>query len=614
MLQQLAQSTSARIYFQARPLVSGAPGLRAQIPLNSSHCGLSWCRHLRALLTLIVLSLLILCIPTQGHALQIEIEGVPKKFRPSVRATLETPDDESQEGIAEFITLVPERARQALQSEGYYNSDVKIRQDTDKLFVTVTLGPTVKIDKLIIQVEGDGRADPGYIPVIADIPLRQNSVFRHEDYEKSKDVLFDRAQDRGYFDIEFTKAEVRVSRENNTAEITLHVDTGIRYTFATVEFDSDYFPEDFLRGYVPYEFGDFYESSKIATLTRQLQDTGFFSSVKVVPLRSKLLGAQVPVKVQVRKKDKNQLAFGLGFATDTEGRGTITWNRPLVNRRGHSFEAELGVSAINQNLSFQYRLPRSKDPLHNYWSLETGLLNEEVEEQRSFLSTVNVQRIRKTKRDWTESLFIRWEREFFELGDQSDRINLVLPGFSYSKNKSEGFPFATRGYSVNAQVFLGTRFLFSGIDLYKAELSFKYLKSVSKNDTFILSAQYGAISSDDFTRVPTSQRFFVGGDRTIRGFPFRTLSPTDDDGVAIGGRYKEVVTFEYNRRLRSVWAVALFADAGRAFDEFDAPYNVGLGFGVRWLSPVGPFRIDFAFGVSEDDVPFQLHLSLGPEL
>ena len=304
----------------------------------------------------------------------------------------------------------------------------------------------------------------------------------------------------------------------------------------------------------------------------------------------------------------------MGFATDTEARGTITWNRPLVNKRGHSFEAELGVSAINQNLSFQYRLPRSKDPLHNYWSLEAGLLNEEVEEQRSFLSTVNVQHIRKTKHDWTESLFVRWEREFFELGEQSDRINLVLPGFSYSKNKSEGFPFATRGYSVQAQVFLGTRFLFSGIDLYKAELNLKYLKSVSKSDTFILSAQYGAISSDDFSRVPTSQRFFVGGDRTIRGFPFRTLSPTDENGDAIGGRYKEVLTLEYNRRFKKVWAAALFVDAGRAFDEFDAPYNVGAGFGIRWLSPVGPFRVDFAFGVSEDDAPFQLHLSLGPEL
>ena len=98
------------------------------------------------------------------------------------------------------------------------------------------------------------------------------------------------------------------------------------------------------------------------------------------------------------------------------------------------------------------------------------------------------------------------------------------------------------------------------------------------------------------------------------GLPDVPASPTDDDDVAIGGRYKEVLTFEYNRRFKSVWAVALFADVGRAFDEFDAPYNVGAGFGIRWLSPVGPFRIDFAFGVSEDDVPFQLHLSLGPEL
>jgi len=162
--------------------------------------------------------------------------------------------------------------------------------------------------------------------------------------------------------------------------------------------------------------------------------------------------------------------------------------------------------------------------LQNYWSLEAGLLNEEVEEQSSFLSTVNMQRIRRTRKGWTESFFVRWERELFELPGQIDRINLVLPGVSYSKSYSKGFPFPTEGYSIFGSLFLGTRQAFSSIDLYKATVNLKYLKSVSKKDTFILSAQYGAISSDNFDRIPTSQRFFVGGDRTIRGYDFRTLS------------------------------------------------------------------------------------------
>ena len=559
--------------------------------------------------------ILVMSFITQpASAVDIQIKGVPKQFRNTLRATLEKPTDDSAESVNEYIKAVPDRAKLAMQSIGYYNSHIELKQSEKELVLHVRAGEPVIISKLFINVEGDARLDGRYMPIIGQMPLRQNLVFQHEDYEKTKDLLFDRAQDRGYFDFEFSQAQVRISKKNNTAEITLIVSSGTRYTFATVEFVSDYFSDDFLQGYVPFEYGDYYESSLLANLTQQMQNTGFFSTVKVIPLRGDLFGEQVPIKVEVNKKDKNLVGLGVGFATDTKARGKITWNRPLVNKKGHSFEAELGVSQINQNLSFQYRIPRSSDPLYNFWSLETGILNEQIEEQSSFLSTVNVQRIRRTRRKWTESLFIRWEREIFEAGEQRDLTNLVLPGISYSKNHSKGFPFPTSGYSLQGTFYWGSRSLASSIDLFKTEFNIKVLKSVSKNDTFILAARYGAIGSNDFERVPTSQRFFVGGDRTIRGFPFRTLSPTDSNGDAIGGRFQEVLNLEYNRRIGGTWALALFTDAGRAFDEFDAPYQVGAGFGLRWFSPVGPFRIDLAFGVSEEDTPFQLHLSLGPEI
>ncbi len=564
---------------------------------------------------LFTFSLLILVMPVQPvAAFDIKLVGVPKDLREVVLATIEQPDSDDQESIAEFISDVPELVRTAMQSEGYYNSKVAIEPQTDSLTVTVQTGPPVKISQLIVIIEGDARIDGEFMPVIGQIPLRRNKIFRHDDYEKAKDILFDRGQDRGYFDMEFKKSQVRISRKKNTAEVHIQVDSDDRYTFATVEFKSDYFSDEFLRNYVPFEYGDPYESASLAELTRDMQNTGFFGTVKVIPIRGDLFGQQVPIRVEVERRTKNLVGVGVGFATDTSYRGKLTWNKPLVNKRGHSFDAELGVSTINQNLSFQYRVPRNNNPLYNFWSFETGILNEEVEEQRSFLSTVNIQRIRRTKRDWTESLFIRWERERYELGDQRDRINLLLPGFSYAKNRSTGFPFPVKGYSVLATFFGGLEGLGSDINFHKSVVNFKYLKSISKRDTFIVSAQYGAISASEFSRVPTSQRFFVGGDRTIRGFPFRTLSPVNDENEAIGGRYQEVVGIEYNRRFKDKFAFALFTDAGRAFNNFDAAYQVGAGFGLRWYSPVGPFRIDFAFGVSEDDPPFELHLSLGPEL
>jgi len=127
--------------------------------------------------------------------------------------------------------------------------------------------------------------------------------------------------------------------------------------------------------------------------------------------------------------------------------------------------------------------------------------------------------------------------------------------------------------------------------------------------------QYGAIHSNDYDRVPTSQRFFAGGDRSIRGFQFRDLSPRNSDDEAVGGRFLEVLSLEYNYRFLDRWSGALFADAGRAFNSFSAPYSVGVGAGIRWQSPVGPFRIDIATPVSEDNRDgVRVHISLGPDL
>jgi len=178
------------------------------------------------------LLILVMLFTTQpANAIDIQIKGVPKEFRSTLRTTLENPTDDSPESLNEFMEIVPQRARLAMQSHGYYNSLIKLRRFNGKLILDVTAGEPVIISKLIINVEGEARVDGKYMPVIGQIPLRRNLVFQHADYEKAKDVLFDRAQDRGYFDFEFSQTEVRVSKKNNTAEVTLIVDSGSRYIF-----------------------------------------------------------------------------------------------------------------------------------------------------------------------------------------------------------------------------------------------------------------------------------------------------------------------------------------------------------------------------------------------
>jgi translocation and assembly module TamA len=125
--------------------------------------------------------------------------------------------------------------------------------------------------------------------------------------------------------------------------------------------------------------------------------------------------------------------------------------------------------------------------------------------------------------------------------------------------------------------------------------------------------ELGQVFTSNGVEVPDSLRFRAGGDESVRGYSWRTLAPTDADGTVVGGKVLFTSSVEIarpvSRRLSSVWG-AVFLDAGRAADSFgELKPAYGAGFGVRWRSPVGPLKLDLAWGNETHKV--RLHLSVG---
>ena len=129
----------------------------------------------------------------------------------------------------------------------------------------------------------------------------------------------------------------------------------------------------------------------------------------------------------------------------------------------------------------------------------------------------------------------------------------------------------------------------------------------------------------DARDLPASERFFAGGDTTVRGFQLDRLGEPDTfdrDGTPIGGRAELILNGEVRLALWKDLGVVGFIDAGNVYATVDnlslGNLRAGTGFGVRYNSPVGPFRFDFGFKlgtlrtygpVKEDR--FALHISIG---
>lgn len=119
--------------------------------------------------------------------------------------------------------------------------------------------------------------------------------------------------------------------------------------------------------------------------------------------------------------------------------------------------------------------------------------------------------------------------------------------------------------------------------------------------------------------VPIGERFFNGGENTVRSFEESQLGPLDRSGEPAGGLAYNVISLELRRRMRGNLAGSLFFDYGNVApnrtrsEEGEDPYDSrseiisdtlrdywddfrpAIGAGIQYLLPVGPARLDFAF-------------------
>ena len=109
--------------------------------------------------------------------------------------------------------------------------------------------------------------------------------------------------------------------------------------------------------------------------------------------------------------------------------------------------------------------------------------------------------------------------------------------------------------------------------------------------------------------VPSILLFRTGGDTTVRGYEYQSLGVPLGDAI-VGGRYYAIASAEAIRWIDETWGIAAFVDAGNAVDSIhDFKFALGYGIGARLRTPIGPFRLDVAYG--EETREWRLHFSVG---
>ena len=345
---------------------------------------------------------------------------------------------------------------------------------------------------------------------------------------------------------------------------------------------------------------------------------------------------KIPVIVTLNADRLNSAEVGTGYGTDTGVRLRGQYRRAIVNKRGHSFDANLELSEIRQAIDGRYNIPYNH-PLNDYVALVGGYEREERDDvaQGSGLliesAVAGADRVIKNPMgSWQHAFGLRYRLDrLTETGDvfldnvpdafiangDVEQQSLLL-GYEISRTDSNRRVNPSKGFRQIYKVELGSESLLSDADLAIFNAGWRFIYSMGENDNhqFVGRSDLGYIYTEDFKKVPYNLRYFTGGDQSLRGFDYKSLAP-QIDGFKIGGQALAVGSLEYNYQFKEGWRAAVFSDFGNAYDtDFsnDTEYSVGLG--VRWASPIGPIRIDVASGISDDNHPIRLHFFIGSQL
>nr|WP_321242739.1 autotransporter assembly complex family protein [uncultured Tolumonas sp.] len=544
-----------------------------------------------------------------------DIRGVKGESLNNVRyylAALPAIDSQKAEGRAKKIELA---VRQAMQAIGYYSPRINFTYPSEKsnsLQIQIEAGKPVLVRQLQVELEGDAQKDADFLKILSSMDLSIGDAMHHGKYENIKRRLKTLAATHGYFDAKMEKADVQLYPNDRAADIHIIFNSGHRYRFGAITVDG-IAQTSVIQPLFHFKQGDFYDTRKLAELSQALSQTRYFQVVDVHPQMTDSSDFVIPVIVHLEKKKPNQMETGIGFSTDEGPRVQWNWERPWVNDDGHRFSSQIKVAQTTQTVDFSYRIP-NKNPIDDYYQLQTTYANVDQADTRS-------QKIETGLHYWT-TLLGRWQRDYFfktayekyEQGEDTGNSLLFMPGASITRVRSQGGIDPYWGDQQTVSVMFSDPTWGSDTRFVKVWGRTKWLRTYASKHRFIFRAEQGALLWGNLNEIPASQRFFTGGDQTVRGFGYDSISPLDSSGKLSGALNVSAGSLEYNYQIAPKWRIATFVDAGTATNDYKDPWKIGTGVGGRWLTPVGQLRFDLAFGVSEQQVPFRLHFALGPEL
>jgi outer membrane protein insertion porin family len=506
-----------------------------------------------------------------------------------------------------------ERIREVLLNKGYLNAQVglpSVELSEDKKWFIVTYAVSEGEPFTVSEVGFRGNTvfeDP---ELRDKMKIKPGEIFQRQKIRDEITRLTDLYGSKGYAFAEVVP-NVTPNAEERTASIILSIKEGEMMRIRQININgNDKTKDNVIRRELRVDEQDVIDTPSLKRSFQRLNNLNFFETVEILPQQVDV--DKVDLNVRVKEKPTGQFSIGGGFSTldklvaiadITEGNlGGNGWMGRIRGQLGQ--QRTLGLITfrnpyLNDSLtSMQLDIYRSQTNYITYFEKKTGAsitfgrwLSEYVTGSISFVAE---------ELNFSDPTIDAPEIILTQLGKQT------TTGFrtALARDTRDYFLDPRTGMRTSVGFDFGTPYLGGTNNFYKYYLDAIKYTPLPFDTRFSIHARYGAAEGIDGKPIPLTERFFVGGINTMRGFVFGRAGPVTPSGSLIGAA-KELIfnndfifTISSEAKLNGV----IFFDWGNGFDD-NEPVSFGAlrkaaGLEGRWISPFGPLRA--AYGINLD--------------
>jgi translocation and assembly module TamA len=550
----------------------------------------------------------------------LEINTANAQLTDNIRAHVRLPsiscasdDVELARALRSRVATLTNTVERASQAVGFYSAEPQLTlektADCWLLSIAVEAGDPVLIKSVAISIEVDADL---FANTLENLPLREGSQLSHGDYEAAKAELTARAFELGYLDARFTLARLTIDKPQLAASIELALDLGARHRFGQIAFDTGgALSNDFVNRFVTFNEGDFYSPQKLLDLRSALNDSQYFADISITPRLGETSNL-VPIDLVMTSRPRRVYEYGAGITTDTGPRLSGYYEDRFRNPEGHRVNATTSLSPIQRSLDADYLIPLANPTMENL-RVSAGWIEENTDtfDSRSYRTSVAYTFVNRS--NWRQSYFTNYRHDEFDVNGVRETSDLLIPGVSITKSQADSALVPNKGWQLFAQVRGASSDLLASETFVQFNLNGKWITPLGRG-RFISRFELVATVADSIAELPVSIQTFTGGDQSIRGYDYKSIGARNSEGLITGGKSLAVASAEVDFGIAEKWRLALFTDVGDAFDDFNqVNFKQSAGVGIRWISPIGPIRIDLARPINSGE-GVRLHLSMGPDL